>query len=67
MQLRLDSAATSPSLVPDLVTGLVIGLSQALFGVVVLLSRDVRKRARAESALAEALAFRKAMEDSVVT
>ena len=67
MQLRLDSAATRPSLVPDVVTGLVIGLSLALFGVVMLLARDVRKRARAESALAEALAFRKAMEDSVVT
>jgi two-component system sensor histidine kinase DctS len=67
MQLRVDSAATAPSLVPDLVTGLVIGLSLTLFGVVVLLARDVRKRARAEGALADALAFRKAMEDSVVT
>ena len=67
MQLRVDSAATRPSLVPDLVTGLVIGLSLTLFGVVVLLGRDVRKRARAEAALADALAFRKAMEDSVVT
>ena len=67
MQLRVDSAATRPSLVPDLVTGLVIGLSLTLFGVVALLARDVRKRARAEGALADALAFRKAMEDSVVT
>ena len=67
MQLRVDSAATRPSLVPDLVTGLVIGLSLTLFGVVVLLVRDVRRRARAEGALADALAFRKAMEDSVVT
>jgi two-component system sensor histidine kinase DctS len=67
MQLRVDSAATRPSLVPDLVTGLVIGLSLTLFGVVVLLARDVRKRALAEGALADALAFRKAMEDSVVT
>ena len=67
MQLRVDSAATRPSLVPDLVTGLVIGLSLTLFGVVVLLARDVRKRARVEGALADALAFRKAMEDSVVT
>ncbi|MEP7100326.1 MAG: ATP-binding protein [Burkholderiales bacterium] len=67
MQLRVDSAATRPSLVPDLVTGLVIGLSLTLFGVVVLLARDVRRRARAEGALADALAFRKAMEDSVVT
>ena len=67
MQLTVDSAATRPSLVPDLVTGLVIGLSLTLFGVVVLLARDVRRRARAEGALADALAFRKAMEDSVVT
>jgi two-component system sensor histidine kinase DctS len=67
MQLHVDSAASRPSLVPDLVTGLVIGLSLTLFGVVVLLARDVRKRARAEGALADALAFRKAMEDSVVT
>jgi two-component system sensor histidine kinase DctS len=67
MQLLVDSAAQRPSLVPDLVTGLVIGLSLTLFGVVVLLARDVRKRARAEGALADALAFRKAMEDSVVT
>lgn len=67
MQLSVDSASTRPSLVPDLVTGLVIGLSLTLFGVVVLLARDVRRRARAEGALADALAFRKAMEDSVVT
>jgi two-component system sensor histidine kinase DctS len=67
MQLQLDSGANRPSLVPDLVTGLVIGLSLTLFGVVVLLARDVRRRARAEGALADALAFRKAMEDSVVT
>lgn len=67
MQLQLNSAAARPSVVPDLVTGLVIGLSLALLGVLMLLLVDVRKRARAESALAEALAFRKAMEDSVVT
>ncbi len=67
MQLRVDSAATRPSLVPDLVTGLVIGLSLTLLGVVVLLARDMRKRTRAENALADALAFRKAMEDSVGT
>ena len=46
---------------------MVIGLSLTLFGVVVLLARDVRRRARAESELAESLAFRKAMEDSLVT
>ena len=67
LQLRVDSGAGSPSLIPNLVVALVLGLSLVLFGVVVLLVRDVRKRARAERALAESLAFRKAMEDSLVT
>jgi two-component system sensor histidine kinase DctS len=67
MLLHVNSAATRPGLLPDLVTSLVIALSLGLFGVVMLLARDVRKRAGAEAALAEALAFRKAMEDSVVT
>jgi two-component system, LuxR family, sensor histidine kinase DctS len=67
LQLRADSAAGRPSLVPNLATALVLGLSFALFAVVLLLARDVRRRARAEHALAEALAFRKAMEDSLST
>ncbi len=67
LQLRLDSVAGSPRLIPNLAVALVLGLSLGLGGVVVLLVRDVRRRARAESALAESLAFRKAMEDSLVT
>jgi two-component system sensor histidine kinase DctS len=67
LQLRLDSAAGSPRLIPNLTVALVLGLSLALGAVVVLLVRDVRRRARAERALAESLAFRKAMEDSLVT
>jgi two-component system sensor histidine kinase DctS len=67
LQLRADSGAGRPSLIPNLATALVLGLSIALFGVVLLLARDVRRRAQAESALAEALAFRKAMEDSLST
>ena len=67
LQLRLDSAAGGPRLIPNLTVALVLGLSLALGGVVLLLVRDVRRRARAESALAESLAFRKAMEDSLVT
>jgi two-component system sensor histidine kinase DctS len=54
-------------LIPNLATGLVLGLSLALLALVGLLARDVRRRALAERALAEALAFRKAMEDSLVT
>ena len=67
LQLRANAAAGHPSLIPNLVTALVLGLSLALFGVVLLLARDVRRRAVAERALAEALAFRKAMEDSLST
>jgi two-component system sensor histidine kinase DctS len=67
LQLRVDSATGNPSLIPNLAVALVLGLSLALAVVVVLLARDVRRRAGAEAALAEALAFRQAMEDSLVT
>lgn len=67
LQVRVDSSQRAPRLVPNLTTSLVLGLSIALFTLVVLLWRDVRRRARAESALAEALALRKAMDDSLVT
>ncbi len=67
LQLRVDSATGAPRLIPNLSTALVLGLSMALFALVALLAYDVRRRALAESALAEALAFRKAMEDSLVT
>ena len=67
LRLRADSAAGRPGLIPNLAVSLVMGLSLALFGVVLLLARDVRRRASAERGLAEALAFRKAMEDSLST
>ena len=65
--LRADSSAGRPSLIPNLTVALVLGLSLALTALVLLLARDVRRRAQAENALAEALAFRKAMEDSLST
>ncbi|MCU0929180.1 MAG: PAS domain S-box protein [Burkholderiaceae bacterium] len=67
LQLRADSVEGHPRLIPNLTLALVLGLSLALTAVVLLLARDVRRRARAEAALAEALAFRKAMEDSLST
>jgi len=67
LQLRLDAVERRPGLIPNLAVALVLGLSLALSAVVVLLVRDVRRRSRAEGALAEALAFRKAMEDSLIT
>ncbi|WP_395702923.1 sensor histidine kinase [Aquabacterium sp.] len=67
LQLRVDAAQRRPSLIPNITTALVLGLSIGLFGVVLLLVRDGRRRARAEAALGEALAFRRAMEDSLIT
>ena len=67
LQLRADSVDGRPQLIPNLTLALVLGLSLALAAVVVLLARDVRRRAAAEAALADALAFRKAMEDSLST
>ena len=67
LQLRADSVQGRPGLIPNLATALVLGLSLGLLAVVLLLARDMRRRARAESGLAQALAFRRAMEDSLVT
>ena len=67
LQVRVDAVQRAPSLIPNLATALVLGLSIGLFVVVLLLLRDGRRRARAEGLLAEALAFRKAMEDSLLT
>ena len=67
LQMRADSIAGRPSLLPNITTALVMGLSFGLFAVVLLLARDGRRRAEAERGLAEALAFRNAMEDSLPT
>jgi two-component system sensor histidine kinase DctS len=67
LQLRLDSGKGRARLIPNLTIALVLSLTLALGAVVVLLARDVRRRAAAEAALAEALAVRKAMEDSLIT
>lgn len=67
LKLRVDSNTRSPRLIPTVAVALVLGLSLALGMVVVLLVRDMRRRSTAEAALAESLAFRKAMEDSLIT
>jgi two-component system, LuxR family, sensor histidine kinase DctS len=67
LQLRLDSAEARPALIPNLSVALVVGLSIALTALVLLLARDGRRRAAAEERLADALALRRAMEDSLVT
>ena len=65
--LRMDGRRGEPDLFPNVLTALVTGMSIALITVMVLLVKDSRRRLKAERDLAEALAFRKAMEDSLVT
>ena len=65
--LRLESRRGLPGLFPNVLTALVTAMSLALAVVLFLLARDTRRRLRVEHDLGEALAFRKAMEDSVLT
>lgn len=65
--LRVQSERAAPTLFPNVLTALVTALALALVIVLMLLSRDMLRRQRAERRLAEALAFRKAMEDSLMT
>ncbi len=65
--LRMDSWHHAPSVFPNVMTALVTAMSIALMSVLVVLVRDNRRRLSAERDLGDALAFRKAMEDSLVT
>jgi two-component system sensor histidine kinase DctS len=67
MVLRMDSWRAAPDLFPNVLTALVTAMAIALVTVLVMLARDMRRRQRVELDLADALAFRKAMEDSLVT
>ena len=67
MVLRMDSWHRAPSVFPNVMTATVTGMAIALASVVVILVRDNRRRLRAERDLGDAFAFRKAMEDSLIT
>lgn len=67
MVLRLDNWRSAPDLFPNVLTALVTLMSVALVSVLWLLGKDIGRRLKAERDLAEALAFRKAMEDSLLT
>jgi len=67
LMLRLDSWRGTPALFPNFLTAMVVAMAIGLVLVLVMLARDMRRRLRAENELADALAFRKAMEDSLVT
>ncbi|WP_325342884.1 two-component system sensor histidine kinase NtrB [Xylophilus sp.] len=65
--LRIENWHSPPSVFPNVLAAVVTAMSIALISVLVLLARDMRRRLQAEHDLADALAFRKAMEDSLVT
>ena len=67
LMLRLESPRQAVGLFPNVLTAVVGALSLALLAVLALLGRDMRRRQRAELDVADALAFRKAMENSLVT
>ena len=65
--VRMENRLGTPSLFPNVLTALVAAMSLALLVVLFLLGRDMRRRLHAEHDLGDALAFRKAMEDSLLT
>jgi len=67
LMLRLEGPRQVVGLFPNVLTVAVGALSLALLAVLALLGRDMRRRQRAELEVADALAFRKAMENSLVT
>jgi two-component system sensor histidine kinase DctS len=67
LMLRLEARRATYVLFPNVLTAVVGVLSLALLAVLGLLAHDIRRRQQAEHELADALAFRKAMEDSLVT
>lgn len=67
LRLKINSIRGSPQLVPNILSGVVVLLSLILIGSLWALWRDAARRAALDQALAEQYAFRKAMEDSLVT
>lgn len=65
--LRTDSVKGPPRLLPNLLIVVVVALSLGLFWSLAALWRDVNRRMAVERALREQVAFRTAMEDSLVT
>jgi two-component system sensor histidine kinase DctS len=65
--LRTNSVKSAPKLLPNLLVVSVIALSLGLLLSLVALWRDINRRLAAEGALREQVAFRTAMENSLVT
>ncbi|MFT0532530.1 sensor histidine kinase [Castellaniella hirudinis] len=65
--LRTDSVRGAPDLLPNLLVVVIIALTLGLLGSLAALWRDINRRMAVERALREQIAFRTAMEDSLVT
>lgn len=65
--LRTNSIKSEPRLLPNLLVGSVILLSLGLLWSLSALWRDINRRLAAEDALRQQVAFRSAMENSLVT
>jgi two-component system, LuxR family, sensor histidine kinase DctS len=65
--LRVNSADSSPELIPNLASGLVVMLGSGFMVSLLFLIRDAQRRNRAEASLRSQNQLRKAMEDSLVT
>ena len=64
--LHVEQSRATQGWFPNVLSASVAVLSLLLISVLLLLARDVRKRQEAERQLAASLAFRQAMEDSLV-
>jgi two-component system sensor histidine kinase DctS len=67
MILATDSVKSTPRLLPNLLVGSVIGLALGLLASLAALWRHIARRLAAEVALRQQVAFRVAMENSLVT
>ncbi|WP_323000107.1 ATP-binding protein [Castellaniella sp.] len=65
--LRTDSVKGAPNLLSNLLVIVIVGLTLGLFWSLAALWRDINRRMVVERALREQVAFRTAMEDSLVT
>lgn len=65
--LRTNSVKSAPRLLPNLLVGSVIALSVGLIWSLIALWRDINRRLAAEGALRRQVAFRTAMENSLMT
>jgi two-component system sensor histidine kinase DctS len=67
LTLRTNSVKSAPKLLPSLLVGSVVALSLGLIWSLAALWRDINRRLAAEGALREQVAFRSAMENSLLT